>query len=208
MRSLVELEQSLLEESIDGVKSYLLEIDRKTSNECFKLLGENLGLTVMEIDGICYAHLASASQIMGYADPSGLAKLMGTYQIMTPKIGWYGLEVRPRIREIFNLNHKDSEATFVPYAGMLVAGMSGTTEGAKKIKLYLLKAERTARVAIATVDSFKEEVFRVRRCKEIVSMVVAIARMDDSPYKDVAIEHFESLTGKTFPKSKQKKLFD
>lgn len=68
--------------------------------------GENLGFTTMEIEGIRYAHLGSTSQIMGYADPSGLQKLMSTYQIMTPKIGWYGVEVRPRIREIFGLNPK------------------------------------------------------------------------------------------------------
>jgi len=203
MKSLIVLEAEILKESVDGVKNYLEDLDRKTANESFRLLGEHLGLTTMEIEGIRYAHLASASKIMGYSDPSGLAKLMSAYQIMTPKIGWYGVEVRSRIREIFGLDEKDSVATFVPYAGILVAGMQGETDGAKKIKLYLLEAERVARIGIATLDQFKYELLQIRRCKEVVSMAATISRMDDSPYKDAAIGYFEKLTGKTFPKSGQ-----
>ena len=72
-----------------------------------------------EIEGIRYAHLASAAQIMGYANPSGLRNLLSAYQIMTPKIGWFIPEVSTRIREVFQLDPKDSVATFLPYAVIL-----------------------------------------------------------------------------------------
>lgn len=208
MRSLVVLEKALLEENIDDVKGYILEIDRKTSNEAFRLLGEYLGLTTMEIEGVRYSHLGSTSQIMGYSDPSGLSKLMSTYQIMTPKIGWYGLEVRPRIREVFNLNPKDSEATFISYEGLLIAGMQGTTDGAKKIKLYLLAAERTARIGIATIDEFKYEAHRLRTLEKTIVLAAKISRMEEGPFKDSAIKAYERLTGESIPRSGQKKMWE
>lgn len=203
MRSLIVLEAEILKESVDGVKNYLEDIDRKTANDAFRLLGEHLGLTTMEIEGIRYAHLSRASQIMGYANESGLRKLMSTYQITTPKIGWFVPEVRTRIRNTFDLDEKDSQATLMPYTGILLAGMSGMTDGAKKIKLYLLEAERVARIGIATLDQFKYELLQIRKCKEVVSMAATISRMDNGPYKDAAVEYFEKLTGKTFPKSVQ-----
>lgn len=206
MRSLLVLEAEILKGSVDGVKNYLEDLDRKTANDAFKLLGEHLGLTILEIDGICYAHLGRASQIMGYTDPSSLSQLTRAYQIMTPKIGWFEDETRSRIRETFNLDPKDSQATFVPYAGFLIAGMSGTTDGAKKIKLYLLEAERVARIGIATLDQFKLEMYRLKRIEKIITFASKLTNMPDSPYKDEAIGAFECLTGKTFPRSRQLKL--
>lgn len=201
MRSLITLEKALLEENIDGVKGYLSEIDRKTANECFKLLGEHLGLTTMEIEGIHYAHLGSASQIMGYAHVSGLLKLMGAYQIMISKIGWFGLEVKTRIRKTFGLDEKDSKATFIPYEGILLAGMVGTTEGAKKIKLYLLKCEQALRLGIETLDQLKLEAHRLKKIKRTITLAAKLSNMTDGLFKDSAIEAYERLAGKKFPKS-------
>ncbi|WP_347273249.1 hypothetical protein [Candidatus Kuenenia sp.] len=74
-----------------------------------------------------YQESSFASRILGYTDPSSLAQLLRTYQIMTPKIGSFGLEVQKIIRETFQLDEKDSKATFIPYEGILIAGMQGTT---------------------------------------------------------------------------------
>lgn len=206
MRSLLALEQALLEDNFDDIKVYLSEIDRKDANERFRLLGEHLGLTTMEIEGVCYASLSRAAQILGYKSESGLRKLMGTYQIMTPKIGWFALQVRTRIRETFKLDEKDSQATFVPYEGILIAGMQGTTEQAKKIKLYLLKCENALWEGIKTLDQFKLEAYRLNKIVKTITLAGKLSNMPDGTYKDAAIEAFERLTGKTFPKSGQLKL--
>lgn len=213
MESLIKLEELLLEENSEGVKGYLSEIDRKTANECMKAMGESMGFQVIEINGICYAHLGRTSDILGYSDVSGLRKLMERYQITTPKIGWFGLEVQKILRETFNLDPKDGQATFIPYEGILLAGMQGQTEGAKKIKVYLLKAERAFRIGMSNetaLTTAKAEWMGYRlaaqKVKDEVSLVRQVERMQDGLFKDAAIDALERLTGKTFPRSKQLEL--
>lgn len=210
MESLIKLEELLLEENSEGVKGYLSEIDRKTANDCMKAMGEAMGFQVIEINGICYAHLGRTSEILGYSDVSGLRKLMERYQIMTPKIGWFGLEVQKILRETFNLDPKDGQATFIPYEGILLSGMQGQTEGARKIKVYLLKAERAFRIGMASeivLTTVKAEWMGYRlaaqRVKDEISLIGQVERIKDGPFKEAAIEALERLTGKTFPRPKQ-----
>ncbi len=139
MESLIKLEELLLEENSEGVKGYLSEIDRKTANECMKAMGKAMGFQVIEINGICYAHLGRTSEVLGYSDISGLRKLMERYQIMTPKIGWFGLEVQKILRETFSLEPKDGQATFVPYEGILLVVID--RDGELKEKARELKEE-------------------------------------------------------------------
>jgi len=206
MESLTILEAALIEDDKTGVINYLTEVDRKSANEAMRLMGESIGFETMEINGNRYAHLGSASPILGYSDASGLAKLLDRYQIMTPKIGWFGHDVRTSVRETFNLNPTDSVATFIPYEGILIAGMQGQTEGAKKIKLYLLKMEKTARVGIMTSDQLKQADHKVRRLEKQINMAVKITRMPDGPLKESALEAYEQLTGKKLPEPAQLKL--
>lgn len=201
MHSLIVLERSLLEENIEDVKNYFLDVDRRTSNETMQRMGDSLGFQVMEIDGICYAHLSSTSQLLGYSNVSGLRYLMSTYQIQTPKIGWFIVELQKIIRNFFNLDPKDGQATFLPYAGILVAGMEGKTDGAKKIKLYLLKMEEAARIGSAvSVDQGKAE---SQKMKDEIFLIKQVDNMAGGPFRDRAVETLERFTGKNFPRSKQ-----
>lgn len=206
MRSLLALKQVLLEEDVTGIKAFFNEIDPQTCNERMQLLCKHLGLTNLEIHGICYAHLGRTSEVFGYADISGLRKLVERYQIWCPKIGSFGLEVQKIIRETFTLDPKDGQATFISFHGMLLAGMKGETAGAEKVQLYLVKCENTLWEAIKTLDQFKLEMYRLKRIEKIITLADKLANMPDSPYKDEAIGAFECLTGKTFPKSRQLRL--
>lgn len=206
MKSLMALKQALLENDVGNIKTFFNEINPQTCNERMKLVCEHLGLTTMEIHGICYAHLGRASSLMGYTDPSSLSQLLRAYQILTPKIGWFEDETRSRIRETFTLDPKDSQATFISFHGILLAGMKGETPGAEKVQLYLLKCENTVWECVRTLDQLKLEMYRLKRIEKIINLASKLANMPDSPYKDEAIGAFEYLTGKTFPRSRQLKL--
>src|SRR3989304_4075440 len=117
MRSLIALEQAILEDNFTGIKTFFNEIDPQTCNERMSLLCENLGLTNMEIHGICYAHLGRTSEVFGYSSISGLRMLMERYQVWCPKIGSFALEVQKIVREKFDLDPKDGQATFISYHG-------------------------------------------------------------------------------------------
>lgn len=207
MESLVRLEEALLENDGKGVESYLAEIDRKTANDCMRLMGEALGFQTVGINGMLYAHLGRASLIMGYTDPSSLAQLLNAYRIMTPKIGWFEEDARTRIRKELKLNPKDSQATFILYEGLLIVGMQGQTEGAKKIKLYLLKMENAARVGIVTsADRLKADSHKIKVLEKQINLASKVVRMQDGPFKDLAVEALEQLTGKKLPRSAQMEL--
>lgn len=210
MESLIKLEELLLEENSEGVKGYLSEIDRRMANECMKNMGEVLGFKIIEINGICYAHLGRTSEILGYSDPSSLGQLARRYQIMTPKIGWFEDETRIRIRNTFDLYPKDGHAALIPYEGILIAGMYGQSPEAKRVKIYLLKAERAFRIGMASeivLTTVKAEWMGYRlaaqRVKDEISLIGQVERIKDGPFKEAAIEALERLTGKTFPRPKQ-----
>lgn len=206
MESLIKLEELLLEENPEGVKGYLSEIDRKTANEMMVKVGEAFGFPTMEVHGVVYTHMGMLAKIFGYADISGLSKLVDAYQLSSVSIGWYGVEVNTRLREMFNLSPKDSKATFVTWDTFLIAGMYGQNPEAQKVKLYLLKAERAVRVGGSTMDRLKYENYRLRKIERTIALASKIGHMADSPFKNAAIEAFEELTGKTFTRQKQLQL--
>jgi len=108
--------------------------------------GDAFGFPTIEIYGVVYTHMGMLSKIFGYADITGLSKLMDAYSV---SIGWYGVEVSTRLREMFNLSPKNSKATFVTWDTFLIAGMYGQNSEVQKVKLYLLKAERAFRIGMA-----------------------------------------------------------
>lgn len=67
------------------------------------------------------AKMEETARILGYTDPSSLSQLLGRYQIMTYKIGWYGHDARTKMRKTFELNEKDGRATFISWDGFCVA---------------------------------------------------------------------------------------
>ena len=210
MKSLIYLEEALLENSQEKISGYFSEIDRQTSNEAMRKAGEQFGFKTMEIMGMRVALLRNAAKILGYSDHSGLAKLLNAYQIFTLKVASVGHEVTRKLQKFFDLNPKDNESTFLTWDGFLVAGMFGQNEEAKKIKLYLLKMETVGRVSL-TADPRMElaaKNYELKRLSAQINLALKIDKMGDSPFKDSAIADLEQLTGRRFPRSAQQALFD
>lgn len=209
MRSLIFLEEALLENSQEKISGYFSEIDRQTSNEVMRKAGEQFGFKTCEANGMVMANLSETARILGYADPSSWGKLLERYQIMTYQIGWYGHDARTRMRETFGLKDKDSRAVFHSWDGFLIGGMFGQNEAAKKVKLYLLKMETVGRVSLAADPRMElaAKNYELKRLSAQINLALKIDKMGDSPFKDSAICDLEQMTGRQFPRSTQQKLF-
>jgi len=205
MRSLIYLEEALLENSQEKVSGYFSEIDRQTSNVAMRRAGEQFGFKTCEVNGMVIAKMEAAAHILGYSTPWGLSKLLASYQIMTPEIGWFLPEVVTRIRKAFDLSIKDSKAIFITWDGFLVAGMFGQNEEARKIKLYLLKMETVGRVSLAADPKMElaAKNYELKRLSAQINLALKIDKMGDSPFKDSAIDDLEQITGRRFPRSAQ-----
>lgn len=210
MKSLMYLEAALLEGKTEEVSDYFAEIDQHTANDHMEKAGLQFGFKTLEVNGMVVAKMEEAARILGYKEVWGLSKLLGTYQIMTYKIGWFLPEVETKIRKHFNLSPKDGRATFITWSGFLVAGMYGQNEEAKKIKVYLLKMETVGRVALAVNSKFElaEKNYELKRLETSIRLAIKLSEMKEGPYKNIATADYEQLTGRKLPESPQQKIFD
>lgn len=207
MRSLQYLQEGVLAEDKSIVTDYLDELDLKTANEEMVKAGEKFGFKTMKIHGKAYGSFTEISAKLGYVDPSPFGKLLKKWEILTPSIATYGSESRMLIREKFDIHENDGRALLVDWTGFLIGGVKGEGANADEVLAYLLKREREARIAGATIDRYKSELLQIKRCKEIVTMSYKIDQMKDGPFRDSAIKAYETLTGEIFPKSGQRKLW-
>jgi hypothetical protein len=209
MRSLIYLEEALLENSQEKISGYFAEIDRQTSNAAMRKAGDQFGFKTCEVNGMVMANMAETAKVLGYSDPSGLVKLLERYQIMAYQIGWFGHDGRTRMRKTFGLSEKDGRAAFVTWDGVLVAGMYGQNAEARKIKLYLLKMETIGRVSLAADPKMElaAKNYELKRLTAQINLALKIDKMGDSLFKDSAILDLEQMTGRRFPRATQQKLF-
>lgn len=207
MRSLHYLQEGVLAEDKSIVTDYLDELDLKTANEEMCKAGEKFGFKTMKIYEKVYGSLAEISGKLGYADPSSYGRLLKKWEIHTPNIGTFGNEYRRLVREKYGLSENDGSSLLVDWTGFLIGGVKGEGVNADEVLAYLLKREREARIAGATIDRYKSELLQIKRCKEIVTMSHKIDQMKDGPFRDSAIKAYETLTGEIFPKSGQRKLW-
>jgi len=207
MRSLQYLQEGVLAEDKSIVTDYLDELDLKTANEEMMKAGEKFGFKTVKLHEKVYGCMSEISRVHGYADPSSYRRLLEKWEILTPNIGWFGNEYRTRMRESLGIHEKDSRALLVDWTGFLIGGVKGEGVNADEVLAYLLKREREARIAGATIDRYKSELLQIKRCKEIVTMSHKIDQMKDGPFRDSAIKAYETLTGEIFPKSGQRKLW-
>lgn len=193
MRSLIFLEEALLENNQEKISGYFSEIDRQTANEAMRKVGEQFGLKTCEVNGMVIAKMEEAARILGYSNVSGLVNLLERYQIMTYQIGWFIHDVKTKIRKTFGLHEKDSRATFITWDGFLVAGMHGQNAEAKKVKLYLLKMETVGRVSLAADPKMElaAKNYELKRLSAQINLALKIDKMGDSEFKNSAISDLE-----------------
>lgn len=208
MRSLHYLQEGVLAEDKSIVADYLGELDLKTANEEMVKAGEKFGFKTVKVYDKVYGSLTEISRKLGYVDPSSFGRLLKKWEIYAPGMGGFGSEYRRLVREKLGLNENDGSSLLVDWTGFLIGGVKGEGEHADEVLAYLLKREREARIAGATIDQYKAEILQIKKCKEIVAMAHKIDQMQDGHFRDSAIKTYEKLTGESFPKSGQRKLWD
>jgi len=206
MKNLASLELAILNNDEETVSDYVAEIDRKTANLMMKEAGETFGFPTIDWQGRTWTHMGMLSQIFGYSTISGVYYLTEKYLLMTAKIGWFTVELKTSVREIFNLSEKDSQAVFVTWDTILVCGMCGRGERADKVKAYLLEVERAFRTGIGRsidLEEGKAAMMRMKLVKDEINLIDKVAKMKDGHLKLAAIEALEKLTGRVYDRPKQ-----
>ncbi|SCX40535.1 hypothetical protein [Nitrosospira sp. Nsp1] len=206
MKSILELQIAVMNGDKSGVHTVLGEIDRRTENEMFLRAGEHFGFATTECGGRRITFLPLLGVVFGYSDPSGLRKLVDRYDLEAYQIGAYGQNVRHILIEAFGIHKKSAHATFVTWQTFLVAGMVSTTAAADAIKLYLLQAEKAARVAAGTLE-VKRDQSRFDSAAKVVNLISKAERIKDQKLREFALRHIDDLLDGALELGKQGDLF-
>ena len=119
------------------------------------------------------------ARVMGYKDESGLRKLCERYDLETLSPSAFGQNVRMLLNKELGLNKFDGKSVVIAWDVFLLAGMTGTTDAAKQVKLYLLKMEKAGRVASGIVESANRHDAGINRVEKIVKIVDRATRIPD-----------------------------
>lgn len=206
--NLNDLQIALIDNNKAGVRAVIDEIDRRTENEMFRRAGEHFGFATAEACGRRIAYAPEMAASIGYADASGLRKLVERYDLESVALGGYGQNVRTLLIEAFGLHEFTSKATFVTWPTFLVAGMVSTTSKADAIKRYLLDCERAARIGGGMLDIAKAQDVRLDRAAKVVAMVSKADRIADARLRQQVLIHIDDALDGALQIPRQCELFD
>jgi hypothetical protein len=208
MTNLADLEIALIEEDPKGVSTFFAEVDRRTAAEAYRRAAKEFGFKTVGLGPDLYASAGESSRILGYADVSGLLKLAEGYGIYLPKMATFGVQVQKSIREALDLKPNDGRTALLPWEGFLLVGMYGRNAAAEKVKAYLLRMEREARIALelSTKESVTAELASVKRLDAVTKACLAASKMEGSPYHKTLSDEIARLTGRPLPAPKQGRL--
>lgn len=206
MKSILGLQIAVMNGDKSGIRTVLDEIDRRTENEMFIKAGEHFGFKTIEWNARCITYRPHLASIFGYSHESGLRQLVERYDLETIQLGWFGSNVRTTALETFKIEGKTTRACFVTWPTFLVAGMVSTTPAADSIKLYLLQAEKAARVAAGTLE-VKRDQSRFDSAAKVVNLISKAERIKDENLREFALSHINELLDGALDIKKQGKLF-
>lgn len=205
MKSILELQIAVMSDDKSGIHAVLDEIDRRTENEMFRKAGEHFGFETVETGGRRIAYLPPLSAVFGYSDASGLRKIAERYDLDTSQIGCYGQNVRHMLLEKFGIHNKAAHATFVTWQVFLLAGMVSTTPSADTIKMYLLQAEKAARIASGTLAITRGS--QLDEAAKVINLVSRADRIKSAPLREFALRHLDEVLDGALALPKQGDLF-
>lgn len=194
MKSFIELEAAILSEDQSQIRDYLAEIDRKTESAMFRQASEHFGFRTVEHHGRRFAMRAEIGRVMGYIDESGLRKMASRYDLEAISVGTFGQGVRMSIVEELGLDKRDGKTVLVGWDTFLLAGMHGTNDAAKAVKLYLLNIERAGRVAAGVTDVARERSRRIDDAAKVVNMVSKASREKNAQVRARLMEYIDAAT--------------
>lgn len=206
--NLNDLQIALIDNDTARVHAVIDDIDRRTENEMFRRAGEHFGFATVETGGKRIAYLPEISAALGYADPSGLRKLVERYDLDSVSLGGYGQNVRQFLLETFSIHKQAGHATFVTWPVFLIAGMVATGAKAHPIKRYLLECERTARVGGASLTVAQAREARIANAASVVSMLSKADRIQEPHLRQLALHHINEALDGALRLPEQGLLFD
>ena len=193
MINLIDFELALLKGDNDEIAELLQQGDVRTANARLRQAGEKFGFKTVEVHGIRYAKRGDLALVMGYADESGLRKLCERMDLEGRFIGGFGQNVRDLLAEELGLVKNDRRTVLVAWSVFLLAGMSGTTEPARRVKRYLLEMEKAARVSAGMVDIARARNDRLDEVGKVVNIAFRATRIEDARIRASVIQYLNQM---------------
>jgi len=193
MPSMLNLQIAVMEDNTKEVRELLSEIDRKTENEMFEKAAQHFGFKTIEVHGKRLTTRGEIARIMGYKGESGLRMVCERYDLETLSMGGFAQNVRIDAEKIFNLSPNDHRSVFVGWEVFLLAGMQGTSDAAKLVKLYLLQMEKAGRIAGAALDINKGREQRINEANKVVSMISKAAHLKNNDLRNKTLRYIDEV---------------
>jgi len=149
--NLTGLDIALMENNTPAVEAYLERMDRETSNDAFRMMGEHFGFPTVEIQGVIWATGTDLARVLGYRNAHGLTQLLDRWGISGIRMGGFTHDVCIQLKQGLSLDPDDNRTILFQYPAILIGGMQSTNEQAKPVKLYMMRCEYLARVGVVAL---------------------------------------------------------
>jgi hypothetical protein len=146
-RLLAQFMRAVLAHDYPTVNRLIPLLDRLSANECHRQLGEEWGFPTLEVQGQCImATRDLAMLVYGTPSISNIRRMLRRFGRKPLYLQDYNSRYHASIRTALGFAATASDVALAVWADLLIIGMRGHTEGAKKLQAYLLKAERDNRI--------------------------------------------------------------
>lgn len=206
--NLADLQIALIDNDQMAVHAVIDNIDRRSENELLRRAGEHFGFRTAETGGRRLAYLPEMATAIGYADPSGLRKVVERYDLESVSLGGYGQNVRQLLPQAFAIHRQAGHATFVGWPVFLVAGMVSTSAKADAIKRYLLDCERAARIGGLGLSGAQTREARIDSAARVVAMLSKADKIAEPGLRRIALRHINEALDGELRLQEQGLLFD
>jgi hypothetical protein len=144
---LAQLETAVLHRDIERIRAIVEQLDTMSANECLRQLGEEWGFPTIEIRGQRLMAMRDLARLVYDYDQIGnLRKILARFGRKPIYLQAYTPKYRASIRSALGIDARATSVALATWTDLLLVGMRGHTDGAKKLQAYLLKAERDNRI--------------------------------------------------------------
>ena len=159
LTTLQALELALLDQQAADVRAFFDAADLVSCNESLMDAGEHYRFPTFvsdnaPINGQTIMLARDLAKLMyDTTDTSGIGQLLRTYGYEFLTLRGCEDHLRSLLVQHFHLSKFNTKAGFATWQHLLIVGMYGQTEQARKVKAYLLKREKASRIADKVEES-------------------------------------------------------
>jgi hypothetical protein len=118
-----------------------------SANECLRQLGEAWGFPTADIRGQRIMAMRDlALLVYGYDNTANINDMLRRFNRSPLYLQSYNARHKVQIRKALGIRTHATVVSLATWADLLIIGMRGHTDGAKRLQAYLLKAERENRI--------------------------------------------------------------